>query len=62
MLQTLRKPSIVLAKKYFESNDVNIGTQKVNLTQTHNFNQQKMKKTESSRLNLVHVYQLPISS
>lgn len=62
MLQTLRKPSIVLAKKYFESNGVNIGTQKVNLTQTHNFNQQKMKKTESSRLNLVHVYQLPISS
>lgn len=62
MLQTLRKPSIVLAKKYFESNGVNIGTQKVNLTQTHNFNQQKMKKTESSKLNLVHVYQLPISS
>lgn len=62
MLQTLRKPSIVLAKKYFESNGVNIGTQKVNLTQTHNFNQQKMKKTESSKLNLVHVYQLPVSS
>lgn len=61
MLQTLRKPSIVLAKKYFESNGVNIGTQKVNLTQTHNFNQQKMKKkTESSKLNLV--YQLPVSS
>lgn len=61
MLQTLRKPSIVLAKKYFESNGVNIGTQKVNLTQTHNFNQQKMKKKpESSKLNLV--YQLPVSS
>lgn len=58
MLQTLRKPSIVLAKKYFESNGFNIGTQKVNLTHTHNFNQRKMKKTESSNINYQLVHKL----
>lgn len=58
LLQTLRKPSIVLAKKYFESNGVNIGTQKVNLTHTHNFNQWKMKKTESSNINYQLVHKL----
>lgn len=32
---------------------------KVNLTHTHNFNQQKMKKSESCKLNLVYInYQL----
>lgn len=59
MLQTLRKPSIALAKKYLiESNGVNIGTQKVNLTHTHNFNQRKMKKTESSNINYQLVHKL----
>lgn len=54
----IEKPSIVLAKKYFESNGVNIGTQKVNLTHTHNFNQRKMKKTESSNINYQLVHKL----